>query len=266
MLKKTMRLGLIFSAVALLLLVLTFITPWYGINYHAESEAYGHDREVTSHIDAYYGHYESETITNGDTDYDKEDYDDAEHIGAVFRNTMIIVVIAIITTSIGLFGTLMVLNGNFEKKIVVLILAVAVLFSFLAPIYMMRSLPEAIGEEMDEPGSELGAFDFANRIDDDFFGEDREERNVFGFTMDAHIKWGGSTAWFAALFAFVLNVVGFMMVLIHRPDRHPKQGPRQHQGRPPNQNYQQPYGEEKQHYSQDRGWEETKEQDDMIYD
>ncbi|MFO7992070.1 MAG: hypothetical protein R6U61_07250 [Thermoplasmata archaeon] len=266
MLKKTTRLGVIFSAIALLLLVITFFTPWYTIKYEAEGEGYGYDMDITSEIDAYFGHYEAETTSDGETDYDEEDYDDAEHFGAVFSITRVFVIIAIITTVIGLAASMMVLNNGSKKKTAVLILAVAVLFSFLAPIYMMNALPDALGEDMDDANSDIGAFDYDNKIDDDFFGSDDEERNVAGYSMETHVQWGGSTAWFAALFAFVLNVVGFMMVLIHRPDGHPLQSPGQMQSRHTQQNYQQPYGEEKQHYSQDRGWEETKEQDDMIYD
>lgn len=206
--------GAILAIVAIVLLLLTFVTPLY--RYSAEMEMWG--ETFGGSADFYY--------TEGRTDFDgeteTEEYDDDSEMKSVFNLTMILVIIAVIGSILGMIGALMVGMGKIDNKIGAGLAVIGILFAFIAPMYLMVSLPGAF----DEDNGGMGMNDDDGPWDS-FFGSTSEE----GFEM----RWGPSIAWYMALIAGVLNIGVLAMVMSSKPA---PTGPYQQQPQQPYQEQQ----------------------------
>ncbi len=216
--------GLVLSVIAVILLILTFFFPWYNVqgsmesNYEYEGGYYEeYDYKSEMNYDAYYDRSITETkyTSLGETEKDEteEDHDKDLKMTSVFSNTRIFVIIAIVIIGVGAGLIYMVTRGSFNPKIAVLVLAIGFAFAIIAPIYMMTSLPTAIGDDEQTPG---GVFygDTMDKMSNNFFGSDSE--NVEGMKMET--SWGGTTSWYIALIAAAITAGTMVVVFLYVPE------------------------------------------------
>jgi len=222
--------GMILGIVAVILLILTFVMPMYTIS--GEMEQFG--QRISFDWDFYYSETESEA--NGETE--TEEYDEDSEVGSTFNLTMIFVIVAIIGSIIGMIGALMVGLGKLDKKIGALLAIIGVIFAFVAPLYLMASLPGAF----DEDGGEFDMGDEGPH--ESFFGSTEEE--------GVEISWGPGVAWYLALVAGVLNIGVIALVFLSSPAPTPQAQGGYYQQQPGQQPRQQP--------GQQRGWQEPQQQ------
>ncbi|MEF8874535.1 MAG: hypothetical protein V5A88_07695 [Candidatus Thermoplasmatota archaeon] len=189
--------------VALILLSMTFVTPWYR-----STQERG---DMTMDQDYYFD--ESKTSIN-DREADSQEYDDAEmrEVGSVFDNTRIFVISAMVGTILGIIGALLVAINIASPKIGAMLVIIGFIFAIIAPIYMAIDLPNAFEKEWeDESEDELATYQ--EGMAKHFFGSSYEEIN--GVEVDA--SWGGSTAWFLAIIAAFINLIAFGLVFTAKP-------------------------------------------------
>ncbi len=232
--KKKAMIGAVLAIVALILLSLTFVTPWYGVTLEVETE----EGTGTMDTDFYFDEMEVTTDAPGeDEETDTEEYEEDEEPTSVFHNTRIFVIVAIIGTILGMIGAVVVAMNKLSPKIGALLVLVGFIFAIIAPVYLMVELPDAIEEE----GAPVDG------MEESFFGSEETE---FG-----DYSWGGTTAWFLAIVAAVLNILALGMVITTKsgPERMTTQ---RYQQQEPQQQYvrQQEPQEAEQQYPQDEEW------------
>jgi len=250
--KKKAMIGAVLAIVALILLSLTFVTPWYGVTIDMEAEG----ETATIDTDFYFDESEMTTdIPGEDEETETEEYDEDDEPTSVFHNTRIFVVVAIIGTALGIIGALLVAINKLSPKIGAMLVLIGFIFAIIAPTYMMIQLPDAIGEEIEDGEDDLGGVDFLEGMADDFFGSE-SGTTTFGFVeVEYDASWGGTTAWFLAIVAAVLNILALGMVVTTKsgPERMTTQ---RYQQQEPQQQYvrQQEPQEAEQQYPQDEEW------------
>ncbi|MEF8874716.1 MAG: hypothetical protein V5A88_08640 [Candidatus Thermoplasmatota archaeon] len=195
---EKIMIGTIVAIVAVILLAVTFVTPWYNVS--MESSGDGGGGEFSS--DMYFT--EVETTTNGNTE--TEDYEDGSEFESVMNLTRIFTVVAVIGSVIGLMGALLVGLGKLDKKIGAFLAIIGVIFAFVAPLYMMVDLPNAFDEEAGSVYGDEGPHE-------SFFGSSTEEE----MGTEIETSWGPSVAWYLALVAGVLNIIVLVLVFLSSP-------------------------------------------------
>lgn len=193
--KKQATIGAVLAIIAVILLALTFVMPWYNVSAEAESDG----ERMSMDMDIYFNDIRTTTRINGETETEREDFPEEEdEITKVFHTTRIFVIIAIIGMALGFVGALLVSMDKLSHKIGAILVLIGFIFAIIAPVYMMVQLPNAFAEEGGE-----------EYMGESFFGSDSEERGET--TMD--ISWGGTFSWFMSLIAGVLGVIALIMVL-----------------------------------------------------
>ncbi len=230
--KTKLMISLLLAVVAVVLLVMTFFTPWYSANMKSEYsyepyyEGYYEDgyqeqeysSEYSSEGDTklYFGRSEStmKTVsgTYKDTSKESSSYDSEYTITPVMRNTRLFVVIAIIATVIGIAGIMFVEMNRLDPKIGAIIIAIGFIFALLAPLYMMTSLPGAIKDDSNVGGNIVYFGSVIEKMGEQFFGKD--DSDIEGMKTEA--LWGGSTAWYLALIAAFINLVAVFPLLLYK--------------------------------------------------
>ncbi|MGM0510378.1 MAG: hypothetical protein ACQESD_04540 [Thermoplasmatota archaeon] len=207
--KKKSLIGLAFVVLALILLCLSVFLPWYSVHIKSESRGYYTDMNMEFDYYAYFDHWEVVTENNGNTNEDMDKYDDGSDIKGVFGLTRILAVIAIIATILGVVGLILLRDGKLDKKIVSIIIILAFIFSLLAPLYLMTSLPGALeNQNVNYAGT-------GDDITEKFFGSDEASSDFYEYESDTKVRWGGDLSWFLVIAAAALNGIGavtaFMM-------------------------------------------------------
>lgn len=226
--KMKPMLALTLSGIAVIMLILTFFFPWYNVQATSESsndyvEEYYEEYEYKSksNYDGYYTHSitKTEFTYYGTTEKDtmEEDHDKELKITSVYSNTRIFVIIAMIVIGAGIGMIYMVMKGKFNPKIAVIVLAIGFAFALIAPVYMMTSLPTAIGEDKVVPGDVFYG-DTMEKMSNNFFGSENE--NVEGMKMETN--WGGTTSWFIAIIAAVVTAGSMVVVYLYTPEDEPE--------------------------------------------
>jgi len=211
--KKKAMIGAVFAIVALILLSLTFVTPWYYFDLEMEVEG----QESTIESRNYFDEAEVTTqIADGDEETETEEYDEDDESTSVFHNTRILIIVAIIGTALGIAGAFVVSLGKLSPKIGSLLILVGLIFALIAPVYMMIELPDAIEEDMED---DIGpGFEFMESLGESFFGsESGTTTTEFGATVEYDSSWGGTTAWFLSLAAAAVNLIALSLVITTRP-------------------------------------------------
>lgn len=226
--KNKAMIGAVLAIVALILLSLTFVTAWYSVTFEVG------DEDMTNDF------YFTETESDGET----EEYEDDSDVGDTFSNTRILVVVAIIGTILGIIGALMVAMEKMSPKIGAILVLIGFIFALIAPVYLMVELPNAMEE--DETGVE--------GMQEDFFGS---EETDFG-----DISWGGTTAWFMAIVAGILNIVAMGLVITTKEGPEPVQRQQPPQEQPPQGWEEEPEPE----YEEEIGTQDPDEEEELEWD
>lgn len=206
--KKKSLIGLVFTVLALLLLCVSFLLPWYSVHIDSKTSTVGGTVETHHDFYAYFDHWKIVSESGDNTEEDIEDYDSGSELEKVFHNTMILTLIAMLMTGLGVVGLFLLKGGKMGHKLVSLIIAIAFIFSLVAPLYLMMSLPDAMEE------NNVNYLQTGDEINEKFFGEDEIGGSFFGVEGEVKINWGGDLSWYMVIAAAGLNAVGAMSALM----------------------------------------------------
>ena len=135
--------GVILIAVALILIGLSLVVPWYRI----EVSMSGWGTDINGESDYYLDHFESHAMGMSE----KVSYDNAtvkdSNLVKTFRTTQVLASIGIIGCVIGLISAFMVTFEKIGSKLGSFIVLVAVILSLIAPFYIMFALPTAMSDD-----------------------------------------------------------------------------------------------------------------------
>jgi len=182
---------LIFSVIGFALVFICLVTPWY----------YG-----TSEYKTEYGAYKSVGQMPLSVIYG------SEFQSLVFSVTLVLMIFAFVLTTLFLFLVLMNISGlKFGKKIMKMIIPVAVILTLLAPIIFGVALPPAIKSD-DERSSKANNDDYTAPDHTDpsnsFFGS-YENKDEYDNTSTNN-SWGGGLGWFLSFIAFMFLLLAYI--------------------------------------------------------
>lgn len=207
--QKRALVGTIFILIALFMITLSLVMPWY--QWEMTVEGYGEPDSY--YVDYHLDHAESTGLgVTVDVDYDEEPQKDFNYIQTL-KTTQIIAYIGIIGCIIGLIGTVIVTMDKLSSRGGAVLVLLAVIFSLMAPLYLMIALPAAFEEDARELNSPLPS----EKIETDFFGSDKYEEESLGSTVTYEITWGGSIGWFLTIFAAIIVIIAFILIIISKP-------------------------------------------------
>jgi hypothetical protein len=186
-------------------LIVSLFGPWYYFSVEA-SESFTH---VEIKNDYYFDKFTMHGEFSYAGDIDKTYYyTDAEfEKNNNFIDTMGIArgltILGIVFSVLGLIS--MMLYANYLAfKSCFIFFVLALIFSLLPAVYVMIALPSAIPEE--------GSY-FIENQKNEFFGSEE--------MMGVKMNWGGSWGWWAAMFAGIFCIIGFIIFIIHASLFHP---------------------------------------------
>ena len=179
----------------LVFIIVALVGTWYGG--HGEEDVQGTKVTVDYSMSLTKGEVKGEGGGVEQTTEIKYDEDmDGKH---VFDNTMYITIIALVFAIISLVMVLLMTFSNAGMKnmkmIGIIFGILTVVFSLIAPLYFMMTLPE----EMDTGGEKLGFWD---------------ETEIMGIT----VSMGPGYAWYLMIVAFVTALVASIILFMDKPN------------------------------------------------
>ncbi len=205
--EKKAMIGAVMAIIAVILIGISLIMPWYGIN--AKTEAMGQSAEVN--MDFYLDHAGMKNPLTGE--YETHSYSEGNttsNMKNVFQTTQMLDIVGLVLVLVGFIGAIMLAMGKMKKNIAVILVLLGFIFALIAPMYLMTALPPAMKDDMGGSTSTM----FSSKIGDSFFGSD--SHSISGASMT--VSWGGSTGWFMALIAAVLMILALIFVFLSKPE------------------------------------------------
>ena len=212
MLKKSI-IALLFAAIGLMLLIFSFVLPWWGYHnvyddgeYHSE---WSGGISIASGFWYYQGQGDSPTIQSGTSLY-MGDYS----VPALFGTTAILMIIAIIFTFLLIISILLFEFGKIRKRMPMIFGVIAIIFCILAPIIFMVAFPNAVKADTEKRIEEGSLTDGVPSHDDPsnkFFGSYKED----SFKQ----TWGGDIGWFLAIISFIMILISFILIVSIRKNK-----------------------------------------------
>jgi hypothetical protein len=193
---------MILVIVALLLIAMSMVMPWYSLKVKASMSGVSSEMEMNWYLD----HSEITALEETQTfDYDDESADESEVLNA-FRTTQTFVYLGLIGCILGLVGAILVMAEKMSNKIGAVLVLIALILVLLAPFYLMFMLPGAVKTDFDEAG---GASEvLPSGMSESFFGS--QEQSISGVSTE--YSWGGGIGWIFSFIAFVLILIALIMV------------------------------------------------------
>ncbi len=193
---------MILVIVALLLMAMSMVMPWYTIKAKASMSGVSSEVEINYYLDR------SEIKALGETqtfDYDDESAEKSEALN-VFRTTRLFVLLGLVGCILGLAGAILVMTEKMSNKVGAIFVLIALILALLAPFYMMFMLPGAFKADFDEAG---GASEvLPSGMSESFFGS--QEQSISGVSTE--YSWGGGIGWIFALIAFFIILIALILV------------------------------------------------------
>lgn len=210
--QKKALVGMIFVLVALIMIALSLMMPWYMI----EDEHTANGAGYTNKMEYYLDHITLSSGTSNvsiEVSYDEEGAQDQEFV-KTFQTTQLFVYLGIIGCIIGMIGAALVMVGKVSHKAGAVMVLLAVILSLIAPMYLMFSLPAAFKEDYEDP-------EIKETIGKDFFGS-TEHTEDYGFINETvKSSWGGTTGWFLGIIAMVMCIIALVLVAKAKPAAEP---------------------------------------------
>lgn len=205
--QKKALVGMVLVLVALIMIGLSLTMPWYSVEFTVK----GYGKPDTITVDYYLDHRDSNLMNTTTTDnYDEEGLGNLTYV-STFETTQMLVYLGILGCVIGMIGASIVMVGKMNHKIGAMLILVAVIFSLIAPLYLMSSLPGAFNEDFGDDET------FPDNVGTDFFGTQKLEDDLPFSNVTYEYTWGGSTGWFLPIIATVLCVIALILVATSKP-------------------------------------------------
>jgi len=209
--QKKALVGTLLVLIALIMIGLSLIMPWYSLKATYPDNPEYNDRYEDYYLDHYEGGAMGLTIK---VNYDKEEIKDYQFV-QTFGVTQIMTFIGLIGCVLGLIGAAMVTAGKLSSKVATFFVFLAIILSLIAPLYLMFTLPSTLEEDAKEQNSTLPS----DKMGADFFGSDEIEEENWDETVTMEISWGGASGWFLAIFAAIICIIAIIPVALSRPAR-----------------------------------------------
>jgi len=195
--EKKAMIGAIMAIVAVILIGVTFVLPWYTVNVK-ESTPFG--LTVEFDVDFYLDHVTIKTpLGTNITDYS---HSGMSHIASTFRTTQILNIVSLIFVLIGFIGALRFAIGKLGKGVAVALVVIGFILALITPLYLMITLPSAIEQDLfSEPPYAQGIYQDMGKS---FFGYKKETSET--------VTWGGGAGWWLAIIGMILMLIALIFV------------------------------------------------------
>jgi hypothetical protein len=192
---------MILVIVALILIAMSMVMPWYSLKVKASMSGVSSEMEMNWYLDRSEMTALGETQTSSYVDVEG----DSEALN-VFKTTQLFVYLGLVGCILGLVGAILVMTEKMSNKIGAVFVCIALILVLLAPFYLMFMFPGAVKNDLDDAG---GASDvLPSGMSESFFGS--QEQSISGVSTE--YSWGGGIGWIFALIAFFLILIALIMV------------------------------------------------------
>ena len=200
-------LAIMCAVIGIVLLMVSFILPWWGLHQEIEGTASGggFGVSISSGI-SYQGSGTSFYIGSSTS--------------IVYSAVAILIIIALICASLMVTALIIsLIHNNIKPKLPLQLGVLALVFCLLAPIIFMITLPMAMKADAEKKAEDSGSeYDEPDRDDPtkSFFGSYEEEGSFFSGT--AKSNWGGDIGWVLSFVSFLFFAISVNMI---RPRKTP---------------------------------------------
>jgi amino acid transporter len=214
-----------FSTLAIILLISSFILPWWGFNQETEHEVDGETRSYSQGYGITLPFYFTTTGgIGGATLYG----------GSAMSSLILLTTLFIMCSLIFMCLFLVFLVSKFIEipdamKLLNAVGILAMIFCLMAPLMFMFAFPSALEENTREQ-QEFYGMDYEEPDRDDptksFFGNyEEEEEDFWDGPRTERATWGGDIGWFLSFFAFIFFLMAMIMLSSGVRERPPMQAP-----------------------------------------
>ncbi len=194
-------LAIMIAVIGIVLLLVSFILPWWGLHLEMEGTVSGggFGVSISSGI-SYQGSGTSFYI--GDS------------TPIVYSAAAILIILALICASLMVTALIIsLINNNIKPKLSLQLGVLALVFCLLAPIIFMIALPMAMKADA-EKRAEDGGYEYNEPDHDDptksFFGSYEEEGSFFSGTTRSN--WGGDIGWILSFISFLFLAISVNII------------------------------------------------------
>jgi hypothetical protein len=196
--KKT--LAIMIAVVGIVLLLVSFILPWWGLHLEIEGSSSGGGFGVSISSGISYQASGTSFYIGGSTPI-------------VYSAAAILIILALICASLMVTALIIsLINNNIKPKLPLQLGVLALVFCLLAPIIFMIALPMAMKADA-EKRAEDGGYEYNEPDHDDptksFFGNYEEEG---GFSITTKSNWGGDIGWVLSFISFLFLAISINMI------------------------------------------------------
>ncbi len=202
--------ALMFAVTGIVLLMVSFILPWWG--FHTEVERRNSDGDLLYYNEAGFGVSVSSGISWGRSGTSMYIGDFSTPV--VYGVTTLFLILALIFAS--LMVTTIIINlleKKTKQKLPMILGILAVIFCLLAPLVFMISLPGAMKADAEKTASDSNN-DYKEPAQDDptksFFGSTEEKDD--GGNDVTRSNWGGDIGWILSIVSFIMLLISVVMI------------------------------------------------------
>ncbi len=198
----TSKIGVLLGVVAIVVAIAGMAGPWWTESFSGSGRILGIPIDVNGN--ATFGLFGVTSTSHSPlgNQTNTSTYSTAPHVGSVFSLGTILLVLGLIL-GIGFVALGVMPNPRF-RKFAAILGVLAVLFTLLAPLYVMSALPDAVN-------ADSGSTTTYTTVSG-FWGI--KSGSTFGITTS--ITWGAGWAWYLPLIAAVLFLVAAIAMLAAR--------------------------------------------------
>ncbi len=204
------KIGLGLTIIAVFLLIISFSMPWYTYETDNFQEHEGDIIQKDEEINRVF-------INQG---RQSSNYDNVEpnNRTTTVDNTVLMSRIGLMSAIFSVFfvGIAAYSDENKFSKLGAVLIVVGIIFSIIAPLYLMTSLPDALkkdrySEDEDLPDHDLPAKSFFGSYENT-----TEEYDGYYGTIEKHTdeEWGGGFGWYISIISGVLLAVALILVIL----------------------------------------------------
>jgi hypothetical protein len=255
---KKQVLAFLFAIIGIVILIISFIMPWWWVSVESESESIDGSTSTISKSDGFVSLSWGTSLSgsgaraiNGDS-----------HTQILIGITAMFIILALIFYSIMIAVILL----NWLEKLTDLkltkILGIwAMIFCLLAAIVFMVALPSALKADAEKKAEDEG-YKYLEPDHDDptksFFGSYEGTDENYYYTIKTKQSWGGDIGWILAIISSLILLVSIIMLHIKSTKFGPSQPfpPQQYTSRPPPPPPRQQPREHKSYDQEEVSWED----------
>jgi hypothetical protein len=230
--------AVMYAVVGIVLLMASFVLPWWGSYWEMEERSADDDRIFDHHEDGF-----GVSLTSGFS-FDGSGtslYNRGQFTSMVYAISAMLLIVALIFSSLMITGLMLdIIHRNLKSRLPMMFGIFAVFFCLLTPIAFAIALPIAMEadarKEAEEDGDEYEAPDHNHRTKS-FFGSHNEEDIGSWSVITTTRRWGGDIGWFLALLASAFLIISIILIkpgkTIPPPTGFPPMEDSQNEAQPP---------------------------------